>query len=594
MTTSSPRDPERPAPPRRGARRILRSLWGRRTAFWVVVSGLAILLGVLVVLIALAAIRNPASWNLERWLVSIAFVLPLAAALVALLWYGRTLHGAVAGRTRAEEGFRTIASTMGDGIVTIDDHSVVRFVNDAVSRIFGYTKEEIIGHELTILMPDRFHSRHRAGIQRYATTGRRSVSWEGLQFQGRHKDGHEIPLEISIGEHFIAGERVLTGIVRDVSERRRAERALEESEAKYRGLIESAPDGIMVVDGSATVLEINPAAERLMGRPQSALVGHLLTEFVMPERVPVILKYIQDRLAGAGAEEAYEGVWRHLDGGPMYVQVRSQVVRNPGTSQQLVIFVRDVSEAREMQRQLVESERWVSMGRLASFVAHEINTPLTNISLLTASVARRVADPEAQERLKKIQTQGKIAASITQELLRFARPGVINPIDTDLKELIQGAVEQAEAFRKPTTEIQTYLGKKPVTCAVDALRIHEVVVNLLKNAYEATHRGQVQVLLQDRGPFVAVIVSDTGSGIPPEVQSKLFEPFFTTKKKGEGTGLGLAISRNFVVSHGGDISVRSEVGKGTTFTVLLPRQPVQPTPSNQEGDAARSALVKYS
>jgi len=104
------------------------------------------------------------------------------------------------------------------------------------------------------------------------------------------------------------------------------------------------------------------------------------------------------------------------------------------------------------------------------------------------------------------------------------------------------------------------------------MRIQEVFVNLLKNAYEATPHGRVRIRLQDLGSLVAVSISDTGSGIPPEVQSRLFEAFFTTKKKGEGTGLGLAISRNFIASHGGDITVTSEPGKGSTFTVVLPKQ----------------------
>jgi len=104
------------------------------------------------------------------------------------------------------------------------------------------------------------------------------------------------------------------------------------------------------------------------------------------------------------------------------------------------------------------------------------------------------------------------------------------------------------------------------------------LVNLVKNAFEATANGRVRIRLEDRGPSVAVSVSDTGTGIPPEVQQRLFEAFYTTKKKGEGTGLGLAISRNFVASHGGDITVRSEVGKGSTFTVFLPKQPAAVTP----------------
>jgi PAS domain S-box-containing protein len=347
--------------------------------------------------------------------------------------------------------------------------------------------------------------------------------------------------------------------------------ALVRSEARYRELIAYAPDGIFVLDEKATVLDVNEAGERLLGRGRSDIVGHSFLEFVPAERLPFARAYLADRLNGLRATELHDAIFTSADGKPVDAQLRSQVVRRPDADPYVVYIVRDATAQHEAQRKLVEMERWASMGRLASFVAHEINTPLTNISLLTASISRRVNDPEVLERLKKITAQGRIAATITAELLKFARPGAINPVETDLIEVVRAAVEQTEVFRKPGVELRSELGSRPVICILDPLRIQEVFVNLLKNAYEATPTGRVKIRLEDLESLVAVSISDTGSGIPPEVQQRLFEAFYTTKKKGEGTGLGLAISRNFVASHGGDITVTSEPGKGATFTVVLPR-----------------------
>jgi PAS domain S-box-containing protein len=359
---------------------------------------------------------------------------------------------------------------------------------------------------------------------------------------------------------------------RATAAREAATEALVQSEAKYRELIASAPDGIFVLEADAKVLDVNEAGESLLGRSRAEILGHSFMEFVPPERLPYARAYLADRLQGKRAAELYDAIFAAAGGKQVQVQLRSQVVRPADTDPYVVYIVRDVTAQREAQRKLVETERWASMGRLASFVAHEINTPLTNISLLTASISRRVSDPEVQERLKKISAQGKIAASITGELLKFARPGAINPVDTDLVEVLREAIEQTDAFRKSGVELVDEVGARSIRCTIDPLRIQEVFVNLLKNAYEATPSGRVRIRLEDLGSLVAVSISDTGSGMTPEVQARLFEAFFTTKKKGEGTGLGLAISRNFVASHGGDISVTSEPGRGSTITVVLPKQ----------------------
>ena len=165
----------------------------------------------------------------------------------------------------------------------------------------------------------------------------------------------------------------------------------------------------------------------------------------------------------------------------------------------------------------------------------------------------------------------------------------MNVADIDLAEIVRASVEQAEVYCKADVATRVELGDRPIPCRADPIRMQEVLVNLLKNAYEATSKGAVRVRTEEQRDFLAVVVSDTGTGMPPDVQKRIFEPFFTTKKKGEGTGLGLALSKNFVVAHGGDIVVTSEEGKGSAFTVLLPRNleavssAEAPRPEDKEG-----------
>lgn len=361
------------------------------------------------------------------------------------------------------------------------------------------------------------------------------------------------------------------GLGRATRERERALEDLALSESKFRGVFESAADGIFLIDRNGVILDANAAGETLLGRSRAELLGGRMAEFLEGESFGPQGTWIGGPTANAEGSVVYEGVVRRPESDVRDVQLTSQVVRHAGRDPQLVVIVRDVTDQKGLQRRLLESERWASMGRLASFVAHEINTPLTNISLLTASIARRSQDPEVRERLEKIRVQGRIAANITSELLKFAKPGTMSPVETDLREVVKTSVEHAEVYRRKGVALRIDLGDRPMPCRVDPIRIQEVFVNLLKNAYEATEAGSVAVHFEERPDVVAVSVSDTGSGITPENQGRLFEPFFTTKKMGEGTGLGLALSKSFVVAHGGDIAVSSQPGKGSTFAVLLPR-----------------------
>ena len=211
------------------------------------------------------------------------------------------------------------------------------------------------------------------------------------------------------------------------------------------------------------------------------------------------------------------------------------------------------------------------MGRLAAFVAHEINTPLTNISLLAATATKRAHDPDIVSRLEKISAQRRLIGTILQDLVGLTRPPPIEPVETDLRTIVDGSLELMEPYLREGVELRKQVVDHAVVADVDPRRIQQVLVNLTKNALQATPNGAVTVAVEDRGNTVALIVSDTGPGMPPDVMEKLFQPFFTTKPKEQGTGLGLAFAKSVVSAHGGTIGVSSQVGSGSTFIVLLPK-----------------------
>lgn len=233
----------------------------------------------------------------------------------------------------------------------------------------------------------------------------------------------------------------------------------------------------------------------------------------------------------------------------------------------------DVTNLREAQQRLLESERLASIGRTASFVAHELNTPLTNIALLTASIRRQSKDPAVSDRIDRIDAQRKVAFKIIEGVLTFTRSSDLKREPTDLGVLLRMAAEQAASYRKEEVSAEFDLGDTPVTAEVDPLKMTQVFVNLIKNAYQATERGSVTVSLR-AGPTDAVVsVRDTGAGMSEETRSRLFTAFFTTKAHGEGVGLGLTFTKAVLDAHGGRLEVATEPGKGSAFTLHVPLAP---------------------
>ena len=185
---------------------------------------------------------------------------------------------------------RVIAETASDGIITIDENSTIVFANRATEKIFGYSREELIGHSLTMLMPEYLRHVHRAGLTRYMSTGKRHISWEAVELPGLHKNGSEIPLELSFGEFVEAGKRFFTGIVRDITDRKRAEEALRQSEEHLRALIENATDIITVLNRDGTRQYVSPSVERSIGYKPEELIGKSPFELIHSDNAAELRK----------------------------------------------------------------------------------------------------------------------------------------------------------------------------------------------------------------------------------------------------------------------------------------------------------------
>ncbi len=254
----------------------------------------------------------------------------------------------------SQERYRVVAETATDGIVTIGEDSEILFANRAIERIFGYTPEELKGRSLTVLMPETHGARHRTAIRRYLDTGERHLNWSSVRVPGRHKAGHEVPLELSFGDYIREGKHLFTGIIRDITDRRRAEEALQESEARYRTQVEHAPEAIVVLDlDTGRLVEANENAVRLYGRSREELfrLGPVdLSPAFQPDgrrSAEAAMEHIEAALNGG--TPVFEWQHRNAEGRDIPCEIR--LVRLPSATRRLVRgSVADISARKRSER----------------------------------------------------------------------------------------------------------------------------------------------------------------------------------------------------------------------------------------------------
>lgn len=387
--------------------------------------------------------------------------------------------------------------------------------------------------------------------------------------------GREIPIELAATRIITPGGTFVFGYYRDVSVEREAVAALRASEARFRFLVEAAPDGVVILV-RGTIVFMNPRAASLLGAgsPQQAL-GQPISAFLPPEDARLTAARVAEMFRTGTEIGPHE--YRTLGNPDRIIEIKS--VRCDWDGQPAVLaFARDVTERKAIQQRMVDADRLAAMGTLAAGVAHEINNPLTYAMLGVQRIdALLVGLPEAtvatiRERLGEIEHGITRVASITSGLRSFARPDDAPPGPVDLVATVEQALKMVDNDLRHRAQLVRRIEPIPHVLG-NASRLEQVVINILLNAIqslpaEGTHT--ITISLAPRGSAsVALAISDTGRGIPEDVRGKIFDPFFTTRRIGEGMGLGLAVCKTIVEGFGGTIEIESSVGAGTTMTIVL-------------------------
>ncbi|MGA2893523.1 MAG: PAS domain S-box protein [Xanthobacteraceae bacterium] len=509
-----------------------------------------------------------------------------------------------------ERLFGAAVHSSNDAIVTMTLDGIVTGWNPAAVRLFGLSSEVMLGRDIDCTVPgDR-----RAELKGILDKIRRGETVSHHETVRLNKNGRPIEVSLSVSPIKLSSGVIIGAckIVREITEAKKAKQLLERESNERRRIAEvlhntitSMVDAVLVADQDGTIFLANPAAELMLnvapGMSLAEWTGGL--EVFMPDGVtplPLAQRPLIRAIRGE-AFENYEIVVRRKSDGKSATLVSNGTAlhRTPQDQPGALVVYRDVTDAKENERQLRQSQKMEAVGQLTGGIAHDFNNILTVITGTIEILMEGVADrPELATVAKMIDDAAGRGAALTRYLVAFSRRQPLEPRETNVNEIIVEAGRLLRPTLGESIEIEALLDDAVSTALIDASQLTTAILNLAINARDAMPSGgklmleTANVVFDDSyaginsdlqpGPYVMIAVSDTGSGIPASLLDKVFEPFFTTKEVGKGSGLGLSMVYGFVKQSGGHIKIYSEEGHGTTVRIYFPctaGPPLQPSES---------------
>jgi two-component system, LuxR family, sensor kinase FixL len=461
-----------------------------------------------------------------------------------------------------------------DAIILIDAHGRIEEFNPAAERLFGYSHAQVQGCNVSMLMPEPYRHEHDGYLQHYLTTGEQRIIGTGRKVMGRRSDGTTFPVHLTVGEADVDGERKFTGIIHDLSEQAALEDKLRASEERWRSVVESAVDGIVVIDAEGRIEAFNPAAQRLFGYTEAEVCGRNVN-LLMPSPyhdahdgyLSHYLETGERKIIGIGREVT--ALRRDGTTFPVRLSVAEMQVNG---ERKFTGILADLTARVQMEQQLREQTSLARLGEMAAVIAHEVKNPLAGIRGAVQVIGGRLPKESKDAAIaKEIVNRIDALDGLIKDLLQFARPPQPRPLLVDLGDLVRTTADLLA--RDPSLAgVSIHVdGQAPLVMA-DPELLKIVFQNLLLNSGQAMQgRGEIRVTLQPTDGRCRVVFSDGGPGISAEVAERIFVPFVTTKAR--GTGLGLATAKRIVEAHDGQIAIASPPGGGATVTVELPAVP---------------------
>lgn len=475
---------------------------------------------------------------------------------------------------RSEARFRQLFELAPIGVAVVDFTGKFLEVNPALCKFLGYSREELLTmsaadvSELDDMLKNILaYQDLMEGKATYTTLDKRYITKEGRHVVGElHLQAIATP----------AGEKQrFIGQLIDITDYQKAKTELEERERRFRLLIQNASDITAIADIQGRLTYVSPSAELLLGNSPESLIGKSIFNRIHPddaEKARLAFETIVNEAYSLRVECRYQ----HKNGTWKFFEANLTRQLDEPTIQGVVFNVRDITERKQIEQQLLQAQKMEAIGTLAGGVAHDFNNIMASILVATQLVKEKPDHVRTRERMEMIERAVKRGKGVVDQLLYFARDKKPEQKRVDCTAVVAQVIEILEHSFPKNVQILNQMGE----CAVvfgDADQLYQVFLNIAINARDAMPRGGTLTFESEicndettNMPLTAIHITDTGIGISDDVVERMFEPFFTTKEVGKGTGLGLAVVHSVVKSHKGRVDVKSKVGEGTRFSFYFP------------------------
>ena len=487
-----------------------------------------------------------------------------------------------------ERRLRAAVESSPSGILMTDAEGRIVLLNREVERLFGYSREELLGKSVDLLVPSEARQPHDAHRRGFLADPKVRAMGQGRELFGLRKDGTQAPIEIGLTP--VATEEgmfVLASIV-DIAGRKRAEE-------RFRVAVESSPNGMVMIDQTGTVILVNREVERMFGYPRNEILGHPIDKLIPlrfrdghPAFRAAFFKDPRTRAMGAGRD--LFGLRK--DG----VEIPVEIGLNPiETDDGLFVLgsIVDIStrkeaeaERRRLEEQLRQAQKLEAVGTLAGGIAHDFNNLLGAIVGYAELIGDAIEDEQVREDLRELLKAADRGRQLVDHILTFSRRQDMIRHPLALASVVHDATKLLRATLPASIDIRVQVHPGVPRVLADSTSVHQILMNLATNsAHAMPSGGTMSILLEPlyvrdsmarkrpdlhEGPYALLMVTDTGIGMDAETRNRVFEPFFTTKLPGSGTGLGLAMVHGIMRDHDGAVELESEPGHGTTVRCFFP------------------------